>query len=916
MYNVKQISDEIAQKIQGQSLLDSSIYAFFCLMKRQQSHYQFFELVGYGEYSIVLKTTNLGQSVALKVIECQGDISEIDQTIQNLHKSNGCGYITQIFNSFYLTGSHDSIDDENYISKQQSSNQPSQQPLFYVMEYELCETNLKSYLEECKLNNRYPDQKTKEIMAIQILDAVAFLHDKLNMLHKHIKPSNILLKFEKNSQITVKLSLDGYLERKIDFTVTKLGGFSRYEDFFGESLKNQFYDLYSVGIVLLELDNIATWDIAKLYLKNKFQFRLDIFSKSYQELDRESQIYTVVIQCLAKELSLIKILEQFIASNKQYLIVDIFTQPTKVDEGIREQENIKNLFKEINKSYLEKDIFNLDLNLQTKSLLFEQILQINIVQITSFKNQGDYSMIFKGTTDIKDVSVKCLRIQDIDTILNLAQFLKNKIPKACQLIKSNTFYNFRTFKQYSYNLKQIMEYFFENSLIFSVEQIIQIALEISQAIQILSGSSISKINPSNIVYDELNNIFEISNFCTIKWPKDQEKLSSSYEDIYYAPEGINQENPALIKQFDIFCLGLIIFEMANGQFINDKQAAQIRSGNLSQFLSSKKTYSELNKIIQSMLTVDENERINLEKLIKQLNELQDINLKTKFKNQVQNVISVQKTFNNTKQYILNIQEFNFNFTENYLRLDQLECIVQEKLNFKEVSQSKKEDLNIHNLWDQKIYNTEVEKLIQSLLEKSQQITELNMDLSYKGLGQEGTKKIFEQLKKFKNLKQLTLDLRQNKINYEGAKFIAGFLNECQNVTCLDLNLSSNQFGSEGAKNIGVGLLNPYNQAYLKLNLDLSENNIREDGTILIGQSITRLRLNLRQNHIAVNGANNLRNMLEKCQNITLLQLFLSDNQIEDELLKNILTSIQKNISSKNIKTRAIKGIRGIKETGF
>jgi len=85
-------------------------------------------------------------------------------------------------------------------------------PRFLVQEMELCSGSLKSLLREFREKKENPSDTLKEILAIQMLDALNFLHSR-GIIHRDIKPSNFLVWYNninsENSPMILKLSDTG-----------------------------------------------------------------------------------------------------------------------------------------------------------------------------------------------------------------------------------------------------------------------------------------------------------------------------------------------------------------------------------------------------------------------------------------------------------------------------------------------------------------------------------------------------------------------------------------------------------------------------------------------------------------------------------------------------------------------------------
>ncbi|KAL4505762.1 hypothetical protein ABPG73_004647 [Tetrahymena malaccensis] len=255
------------------------------------------------------------------------------------------------------------------------------------MEQELCQTTLEAFMNLCKQKNSYPSTQMKEIMTIQILDSVAFLH-RFDVVHRDIKPSNFLLNFDQNGNPTLKLCDLAFASAlKNNETRLSISAFKGAQAYTAPEVYNKVYkklsDLFSVGIVLLEIDNIATFDISKTTLEEKFETKNGMIFQNFK-LDRSSQIYKIATQCLKYEvnqrLPAVDLLIQFIVQNQQYLNVDVFTllNKSQLNKNAQQLNQIQMSISQKKKKNEQEmfelsQVFNKDLHLEKLMSKYQQL---------------------------------------------------------------------------------------------------------------------------------------------------------------------------------------------------------------------------------------------------------------------------------------------------------------------------------------------------------------------------------------------------------------------------------------------------------------------------------------------------------------------------------------------------------------
>ncbi|KAL4509123.1 hypothetical protein ABPG73_006509 [Tetrahymena malaccensis] len=300
---MQQRVEEIVNKTQGCNISDKRIFEFFQQLRKQQKFYNDFEYLGNGSFALVIKAFNKNsqKQVALKVVEFKKsepvDAESVLKEYNLLLRVKHCPYLVDVYNQFYIYEEKiilvDSDDEEQIGDKPKKENE--KQKSFLVLELEYCKTNLADYIRYCRDKKQYPSQKMKEILTIQILDGISFLHQK-SFLHRDIKPNNILLQFDNQNNPIIKicdLAFSSFISPSQSKIHTKEKGTKEYMPPESEfEIWRRESDLFQVGIVLLELDNIENFDFIKTTEDEKHALKKgQIFTN--QSLDRNSNIYQI-----------------------------------------------------------------------------------------------------------------------------------------------------------------------------------------------------------------------------------------------------------------------------------------------------------------------------------------------------------------------------------------------------------------------------------------------------------------------------------------------------------------------------------------------------------------------------------------------------------------------------------------------
>ncbi|KAL4495995.1 hypothetical protein ABPG73_011063 [Tetrahymena malaccensis] len=556
-----------------------------------------------------------------------------------------------------------------------------------------------------------------------------------NMFHSDLKPKNILYdKFSQNFVLSDFGAAKKFKEGS--FTKSYVGADQKYRapEFTQEDLiLSKKYDVFCLGLIVLEMTmgrflteqesfQIRKGNLETFLSQNPLFTDLNKIIKSMLIVEQDLRINSeqLIEQLNELKLSLENQFCNFVLGKveENSCIINKFKQSFfrfQFDFEIKENRMDSYQFDGISKLNQIKDCLSkryvqiLDINLSKQNPqfeapieIFDQIkkqfqgndlifppkilcfiydeLQEKNIYLTSFLAQGGQGMVFEAKMDSQDVIVKCLQLKNEEQIMQEMSILEQikHIPNTCQIIKGikspceSRYY--QIFKKYSCDLSNVMQYLFDKKKTLSLNSIVGITLLVSQTILSLPNMFHSDLKPKNILYDKFSQSFVLSDFGTAKKFKNGlfTKNFVGADQKYRAPE-FTQEDLILSKKYDVFCLGLIVLEMTMGRFLTEQESFQIRKGNFETFLSKNPLFTDLNKIIKSMLIVDQDLRINSEQLIEQLNELK-LSLENQFCNFVLGKVEENSCIiNKFKQSFFRFQ-FDFEIKENRMDSQQFDGI--------------------------------------------------------------------------------------------------------------------------------------------------------------------------------------------------------------------------------------------------
>jgi len=245
--------------------------------------------IGEGAYGEVFLTKHFldKKNYAIKKIElCANNYKELERVLteikilSDLNHQNIIRYHTAWVELIY--------HNNKIITKIMSENISKDNKFIFYIQMEYCFSgNLEVWLENRRKINFNENMK----LIIQILKGIKYLHDK-NIIHRDIKPKNILLKNNiiKICDFGVSIN-DLYKNNEIFSSI----GTEFYLDHFNKK-NNKKIDIYSIGIILIEFfvlfkttsEKITKFKNKKLLLKN--------INKKYPGLSN------IIKRCMIKDL--------------------------------------------------------------------------------------------------------------------------------------------------------------------------------------------------------------------------------------------------------------------------------------------------------------------------------------------------------------------------------------------------------------------------------------------------------------------------------------------------------------------------------------------------------------------------------------------------------------------------------------
>ncbi|KAL4477463.1 hypothetical protein ABPG74_002613 [Tetrahymena malaccensis] len=478
---VKSISEKISKECQIQEI---TLKELIKLMFSQKKYFKNLEYLSSGAFALVLKANNTqtNRTVALKFLSCtnkedKDGIESLKREYEMLQKFSQSDYLVNVYDCFYLIEEDVEEDEDGNLKIIQTGTK-----FFFVMEMELCSQNLKQLLD--LLRKEQPTDEIKEIIAIQMLEGLNNLHVK-NIMHRDIKPQNYLVSPSQTYGFTIKLCKEflfqfTLLNKKTIINQGDLGfasAVSKSKSFYLSKKGTDAYfapeveegqsriqsDLYSLGLVLLELDNLNVLKENWIDVNTKAEIHQGKAIASKYQINRTSNIYKIAQICLKQNYlerttagdllsELIKLHGKPLKFTLTSMILEeqIPQQAQQIFDRINEVQKIKqNEFEEYAKNLLDntdqkvkdkdgtKQFTKVEVLSKLLKSLYEDKKYANNFQILSF---GSYGMVLatkKVNSNNKEIVLKIQKIVDDQDIQNEISVMKQlREPLVVQLYDS------------------------------------------------------------------------------------------------------------------------------------------------------------------------------------------------------------------------------------------------------------------------------------------------------------------------------------------------------------------------------------------------------------------------------------------------------------------------------------------------
>ncbi|EWS73234.1 kinase domain protein, partial (macronuclear) [Tetrahymena thermophila SB210] len=936
----KELFETISSKIFKECLIQRpSIKELVKLIFSQKKYFQNFEYLSSGAYSLVLKAYNSKQNrqVALKFLgssnqEDNNGIESLKKEYEMLQKFSQSQFLVNVYDCFYLMEEQEDEDEDgNNIIVQTGVKS------FFVMEMELCEKNLKQLFDFLRKQQVPPPKEIKEIIAIQMIEGLNNLHVK-NIMHRDIKPQNYLVCPSEEYGFSIKLCDLGFASAvsKSKSFMSKKGTDLYFAPEVEEGKSRIQSDLFSLGLVLLELDNLKTLNENWIDTKIKYQlFNGENIPKEKYQIDTNSNIYKIAQICLkpryldrttAGELlsQLIQmhgqplkfvltsmIIEEQIPKQAQQIFDRINQQQKDMDNQFDQQAQqiLDNTISKIKQKDFQTQFTKVEILSNLLKSLYEHKKYSNNFQILSFGSFGMVLATKKAKLDNKEIVLKIQKIEDEQLIQNEISIMqKLKEPLVVQLYDSYIIenklgpdrYSVFELEKCSCSLDEYLERQNKDGQL-NEDNKFQMAIQIIDSVNYIHQFNIihRDIKPENfLVYlDGKQAEIKLCDFGLSAQIPDNKDSIQTIEHIgnlgYSAPEILNKQDNELksyTKKSDSYSVGLLLALLDNYQDLKTNTTsifALMTQQQLDKPFEKSNIQinknSEIYKFINLLVVSDSAQRASLYDIVQKRDKI---------------------FFSNSKEMKQILQKSLL--MQNDKKIEQNETIEIDSL--KDLNKIQNYNIVTIDLGENRI-GDEGAKDLATGIAQCKNITSLTLDLRYNSIGAQGAKDLATGIAQCKNITSLTLDLSENRIGDEGAKYLATGIAQCKNITSLTLNLWYNSIGAQGAKDLATGIAQCKN--ITSLTLDLSWNSIGDEGAkhlatgIVQCKNITSLTLNLWGNSIGDEGAKDLATGIAQCKNITSLTLDLRENRIGDEGAKDLATGIAqcKNITSLTLDLR-------------
>jgi serine/threonine protein kinase len=167
----------------------------------------------------ILSAGNFAVIVRAKCIEGNdiiksNEIYALKFLFKNQKQTNAIDYLREKTILYDLYGLYKKNKEINYIMKLFGDFELSKNgDDYYILITEFCQgINLENIIYQCNLLNQYLDEILVLKILKQLLECLNFLHNKCHIIHRDIKPDNIILGNDNNIKL-IDFGLSAYLEK-------------------------------------------------------------------------------------------------------------------------------------------------------------------------------------------------------------------------------------------------------------------------------------------------------------------------------------------------------------------------------------------------------------------------------------------------------------------------------------------------------------------------------------------------------------------------------------------------------------------------------------------------------------------------------------------------------------------------------
>ncbi|EAR82774.2 kinase domain protein (macronuclear) [Tetrahymena thermophila SB210] len=626
-----QLVKTISEKISKDCLIQkASLKEIIKLMFSQKKQFSNFEYLSSGAYALVLRAQNTKENriVALKFLTCtnkedKNGIESMKKEYEMLQKFSQSDFLVNVFDCFYLM-EEDVEEDEDGNEKVVLTDEKS----YFVMEMELCQQNLKQLFDFLR-NAQLPSKEIKEIIAIQMLEGLNNLHVK-NIMHRDIKPHNFLVCPSQTYGFTIKLCDLGFasaVTKSKSHYISKKGTEAYFAPEIEKGQSRIQSDLFSLGLVLLELDNLKVLNENWIDSFTKEEIYQGKAIASKYQIDRNSNIFQIAKICLKPNY-----LERTSSGDLLSELIKLHGKPLKftltsmiLEEQIPQQaQQIFNRMNELQKNQTQFEeyaqilldntdskIKNKDTNQQfTKVEILSKLLKslyedkkyVNNFQILSFGSFGMVLSTKKVELSNKEIVLKIQKIVNEQTIQNEIRIMQQlKTPLVVQLYDNYVIEKVTAPEKYvvfelekcSCSLQDYLERQAKEGE-FSDEEKLNIALQIIDSVNYIHCFNIihRDIKPDNFLVCLDGNQLQIK-LCDFGLSAQLEKNCEQIEILdwvgnigYMAPEILTKkehENKIYSKKSDSYSVGLLLSLLDNYLILKEKEGYTFMTMTLKQY---------------------------------------------------------------------------------------------------------------------------------------------------------------------------------------------------------------------------------------------------------------------------------------------------------------------------------------------